>query len=188
MSRKEQAREVVLTKRKKLTTKFSEIHNREIAENLRRLPTWRSSQTVHVYLPIEGKNEINTWPIVEWLLENGHEVWTSHLPKDETQDGFCRITNSTKFGKDRFGAPLPLEQVSKEVNPTVIIVPCLAVDKNGNRLGYGSGWYDMFLANHPKTTKIGLIYNQFFLDEIPHEPHDIKLDLIITESRTISTK
>jgi len=185
MNQKEQAREEVLTKRKKLTTKFAEIHKREIAENLRRLPTWRSSQIVHVYLSLEGRNEIDTWPIVKWLLENGHEVWSSHLPEDHVKDGFCQITINTKYGKDRFGAPLPIERVHKTINPSVIIVPCLAADNNGNRLGYGSGWYDRFLAKHPKALKIGLVYDQFLLDEIPHEPHDIQLDFIITESERV---
>lgn len=188
MEEKSRIRKETLAKRKRLGSKLTLTNNRNITESLQNLSVWSTRQSVHVYLPIEGKNEIDTWPIVEWLLENGQEVWASHLPEDESQDGFCQISKDTKYGKDRFGAPLPLGQVAKEVNPTVIIVTCLAADKSGNRLGYGSGWYDKFLANHPKATKIGLIYNQFLLDEIPHEPHDIKLDLTITESQVISTK
>jgi 5-formyltetrahydrofolate cyclo-ligase len=65
-----------------------------------------------------------------------------------------------------------------------ILVPVLAFDKNRHRLGWGSGWYDRFLASQTQAQKIGLGFeNGFFEPGLPHEKHDIRLDKIITEKR-----
>jgi 5-formyltetrahydrofolate cyclo-ligase len=64
----------------------------------------------------------------------------------------------------------------------LILVPTLAFDENNYRLGWGGGWYDRFLAGQPQALKIGLAYQAGLVkDGLPHEPHDIRLDKIITE-------
>jgi 5-formyltetrahydrofolate cyclo-ligase len=64
----------------------------------------------------------------------------------------------------------------------LILVPCLAFDKDNYRLGWGGGFYDRFLAAQPKALKIGLCYQNGFVKEgLTHQPHDIPLDKIITE-------
>ena len=63
----------------------------------------------------------------------------------------------------------------------IIFVPMLAGDRSNNRLGYGSGFYDKFLTTQPQALKIGLCYSKNIADKIPAEPHDVKLDQIITE-------
>jgi 5-formyltetrahydrofolate cyclo-ligase len=64
----------------------------------------------------------------------------------------------------------------------VILVPCLAFDKDSYRLGWGGGFYDRLLATQPQSLKIGLCFqNGFVEDGLPHEPHDVPLDKIITE-------
>lgn len=64
----------------------------------------------------------------------------------------------------------------------VAIIPLLATDVQGHRLGYGGGFYDRFLENHP-CYKVGLCYEKQILSEIPFEPHDILLNAICTEQR-----
>jgi 5-formyltetrahydrofolate cyclo-ligase len=66
----------------------------------------------------------------------------------------------------------------------LILVPCLAVDKQNYRLGWGGGFYDKFLAGQPQALKIGLCFQNGFVEgSLPIEPHDVKLDMIITEER-----
>lgn len=67
----------------------------------------------------------------------------------------------------------------------VIIVPMLGFDKTLHRIGYGSGYYDRFLADYPHALKIGVCYEQGYVDVVPAEPHDIPLNLIITEERAV---
>ena len=63
----------------------------------------------------------------------------------------------------------------------VIIVPMLGFDKNLQRVGYGGGYYDQLLAKYPKALKIGVCYEQGRVVAIPSEPHDIPLNIIVTE-------
>ena len=69
----------------------------------------------------------------------------------------------------------------------LIIVPAVAYDRRGNRLGRGKGFYDRLLAE-AKATKIGVGYEFQLLDELPAEPHDIPMDMVITQSTTIVIK
>lgn len=85
------------------------------------------------------------------------------------------------IGKSYKNSPPPTNKFD------LIIVPCLAFDKNCNRLGWGGGWYDRFLAEQPGALKIGLAYQGSFIDTgLPVEPHDITLDKIVTEEGIIS--
>jgi 5-formyltetrahydrofolate cyclo-ligase len=66
----------------------------------------------------------------------------------------------------------------------VIIVPMLGFDTSLQRIGWGGGYYDKFLATQPKAKKIGVCYSIGEVERIPAEPHDIPLDMIMTERHT----
>ena len=72
-------------------------------------------------------------------------------------------------------------------NIELIIVPGIAYDNRGNRVGRGKGYYDRLL-NRTKATKIGIGYDFQLVDEIDSEPHDITMDIVITDSRIINIK
>ena len=65
----------------------------------------------------------------------------------------------------------------------LVIVPLVAFDENGNRIGHGGGYYDRFLKKYPRAKKIGLAYELQKIDEVPAEPHDVPLDAVITEAQ-----
>ena len=69
----------------------------------------------------------------------------------------------------------------------VVVLPIVAADTHGMRVGYGGGSYDRFLEMQKSAKRIGICYDSQILDTIEEEPHDQKLDLIITERRLIST-
>ena len=76
------------------------------------------------------------------------------------------------------------------INPSeieMVIVPAVAYDRNGKRLGRGKGFYDRFLKQ-TKATKVGIGYEFQLLDELPVEPHDVAMDMIITQYTTIIIK
>lgn len=66
----------------------------------------------------------------------------------------------------------------------LVVVPAVAYDRRGNRLGRGKGFYDRFLKN-TRATKIGVGYEFQLVDEIPAEPHDVGVDIIITQNTTV---
>jgi len=83
----------------------------------------------------------------------------------------------------------PLE--APEVDPDVLLVPLLAFDRNGNRLGYGAGYYDMTIAalraKQPVVT-VGIAFAAQEVDEVPTTPRDVRLDLVLTERETIDIR
>jgi 5-formyltetrahydrofolate cyclo-ligase len=69
----------------------------------------------------------------------------------------------------------------------VLVIPTFAVSLSGIRLGKGGGFYDRLLANiDPKIKKIALIFDTEIFEEIPHEPHDKKVDFIVSEKRVLT--
>jgi 5-formyltetrahydrofolate cyclo-ligase len=136
---------------------------------------------VHLFLPIQRLNEINTIPLFETMQDMGYVLYTSYLdPK--TQDlGTLEISRTKEFEKDAFGIPIPkdIRFVGNDLIQ-LVLVPLLAFDTKGNRIGYGKAYYDLFLSKlNPEIIKVGL---SFFppLNEIPIESHDIGLDICIT--------
>lgn len=80
------------------------------------------------------------------------------------------------------------EPTGKAVEPTdldLIVVPALAIDFAGRRLGRGAGYFDRYLQHYSRPT-VGLIYDAEFLPEVPSEAHDAPVSQVVTESRTIS--
>jgi 5-formyltetrahydrofolate cyclo-ligase len=94
------------------------------------------------------------------------------------------LSPETIFKESKMGIPIPLD--GEKVEPDciqVVLVPLLVVDKEGNRIGYGKGYYDIFLKKlDPTVIKVGLNY---FLPEekIPSETHDVPLDFCITPKK-----
>ena len=80
-----------------------------------------------------------------------------------------------------FGVPEPLAQ-TEIVTPNLLLLPLLAYDSKGYRLGYGGGYYDRTLADLKGVTAIGVAFANQEIPVVPHEAHDMRLDMILTES------
>ena len=74
-----------------------------------------------------------------------------------------------------------------DLTDALILVPALAFDREGHRIGYGGGYYDRYLRRCGARA-IGVIYEELLADSLPHEPHDISVDAIVTEGRILSVK
>lgn len=179
--KKKKLRSKILTERSALDSGFRAGVSENILEKLKSLDFFEKKRVVHVYLPIKGNGEIFTWAIIDWLERSGHEVWSSYLPPEEVGVGFCKLSANTIYDVGRFGIPLPREEVVGRCHPGVVLVPCLAADRSGNRLGYGSGWYDKFLSEHKTAIRVGLVYDQFLFEEVPHDERDQQLDVVISD-------
>lgn len=182
---KTRLRELYKSKRASLTTAEILQYSFEI---LNQFKAWLSNREdlyhFHLFLPIENQNEVNTFIIKEYLEANQKKVYTSVIrPKRMEMDTFL-LSPDTIFEESKMGIPNPID--AEKVEPDciqVILVPLLVVDKAGNRIGYGKGYYDIFLKNLiPDVIKVGLSY---FLPEekIPEEAHDVPLDFCITPKK-----
>ena len=145
--------------------------------------------TVGVFLPIESQREVDTWPIIRRLWQDFPQIRVA-APLTDFVSGEMEnreITPATNFTKNRYGIPEPSPDFSVLLPPSCfdsILIPLLAFDQKGNRVGYGGGFYDRFLAQcRPDCLKIGLsLFDP--VDQIEDVyKDDISLDFCITPDR-----
>lgn len=116
---------------------------------------WNSYSKICLFNPIASLNEVDV---------NGV---TSRLKAQRRDIEILSSDKAAKIPKTKFN---------------LIIVPCLAYDADNYRLGWGGGFYDKFLAEQPKALKVGVCFQNGFVEGgLPHEPHDIPLDKILSE-------
>jgi len=146
----------------------------------------KKPKTVHIYLPIVSKNELDTWPIIHGLWDNNIRTVVPVInPKNETLGSF-ELTRETILKENYWKVYEPHNSTSVKIEEIdTIILPLLAFDKNGYRVGYGKGFYDKYLASTQKRIrKIGLS----FFDPIAHisdiDSWDIPMDYCITPTKT----
>ncbi|WP_062061304.1 5-formyltetrahydrofolate cyclo-ligase [Aquimarina longa] len=167
--------------RSQLSEEAIEELSMAIANQLLQLPIWEKSH-YHIFLPIDRQKEINTELILNILLGKDKNVILSKSNfVDNTLDHFL-LTDTTVIKINSWGIPEPVDGIPISENMIeVVFVPLLAFDQQGNRVGYGKGFYDKFLEKcNPETLKIGL---SFFAAEKEIKntiDTDIPLDLCIT--------
>lgn len=170
--------------RQQLTALEVEEMSLEIANNLLKLNIWNNTY-YHLFLTIEAQKEINTEFILHILQGKDKEIVVSKSDFDIVEMTHYLLTDNTKFKKNNYNIPEPIDGLEVPVSKIdVVFVPLLAFDIKGNRVGYGKGFYDKFLANcTSETIKIGL---SFFKAEIEIEDfseNDIQLDFCVTPEK-----
>ncbi len=139
---------------------------------------------VSVYYPV--KSEIDPSPIVEKLWGRGVTVCLPIINADRRDLSFSKWDKSTKLVHASFGVFEP-EDKTPLLEPDILIIPLLAFDQTGNRMGYGQGHYDetlRILRAKKDVLAVGLAYaEQAVLLALPAEPHDQKLDMVVTPQR-----
>ncbi len=147
---------------------------------------YSQAHSIHCYVSMNARKEVDTHAIINHCLNGGKAVFIPVMDTASNKLFHTEIADLNDLKANIWG-------VLEPDNPTLkkyflgdaIIIPLLAADANGNRLGYGKGYYDRFLAT-TNALKIGLIFDQFLVDHVPVEDHDIPLDIIITETQTIN--
>ena len=152
------------------------------------LSSYRFAPAVLLYAPI--KSEIDVTPLMEAVLSSGKIL---ALPLCEKEPGimtFRQITDVKELQEGHFGvkeppqdAPLLPHRLLKDKS-ALLVVPALAFDKKGYRLGYGKGYYDRFLSEFGGVSA-GLVYRSLLFESLPKGYYDRKVDLLISESGVI---
>lgn len=167
--------------RQKLSLEEIEEKSLAIANQILKLDIWNNTY-FHLFLPIDEQKEVNSEYILQILAGKDKEIVISKSDFETTTLSHFLLTDNTKIKKNVYnipepinGLPVPTEMID------VVFVPLLAYDKQGNRVGYGKGFYDKFLSEcKPNVVKIGL---SFFEPEESIEDvfeNDVKLDYCVT--------
>jgi 5-formyltetrahydrofolate cyclo-ligase len=135
-----------------------------------------NAKSVHTFLPMG--NEINIYPLIEVMLKEGIIVVCPKTLKNRKMQNLV-LNSIDELEEGLFGTRHPKNEEIFEGNYNIIIVPGLAFDSNKNRLGYGGGYYDSFIAENPEALRIGIFYPFQLLSKIPVEEHDAKLDEVL---------
>ena len=180
---KQQLRQHFLIQRNQLTSQELAALSHAIAEQFFTHFSLNNLHSIHLFLPILSQNEINTWLII-------HKIWqvyphiTVVTSKTELTTGIMSshiLTPDTQIVENRWRIPEPVNALPfADADLNMILIPLICFDKQGDRVGYGKGCYDKFLACHsPKLIKVGL--SLFAPVEIINDaqPFDIKLDFCI---------
>lgn len=182
---KKSIREQYLLKRTFLTPEEINAHSEIISEKLLDFLSIRPEiRHIHIFFPIKRFNEVNTFPLFERLQRSGYHLYTSEVNKSSDALDTFEISEVREFRLNSWGIPFPIGAV--EVLPDkiqLVLIPLLAFDKKGYRIGYGKGYYDKFLSKIPQSVlKVGLA---FFPPEtiLPSESHDIGMNYCITPEK-----
>lgn len=155
-----------------------------IANEVLLLPIWEKTY-FHIYLPIEEQKEVNTEYILHLLSGKDKEICISKSDFETRKMTSILLTDTTKIKKNNYNIPEPVDGIEVPSNKIeVVFIPLLAFDKKGNRVGYGKGFYDKFLAEcHPNTIKIGLSF--FEPEELISDvtTSDIQLNYCVTPNK-----
>jgi 5-formyltetrahydrofolate cyclo-ligase len=145
--------------------------------------------TVHVFLPILRKKEIDTWQIIRQLQMNYAHI---RIAVSVSNFEHCTLDHywlkpETKLQENKWGIPEPVQAETIAVEEIdMVLVPLLAFDRKGHRVGYGKGFYDRFLAAcRPDTIKIGLSLETSVHQVADVHEDDVVLDYVITPTEVI---
>lgn len=170
-------------KRNAVTGDTRQEADRYLFENLFASPVWKNAQAVLSYCSFRG--EIDLSPIWEQARVEGKAY---ALPRTVTgaAEGrmiFQHVKNEGDLVVGRYGLSEPSSACPEvtDFERALCIVPGLAFDKEGYRLGYGGGYYDRFLAGHPTVIPVGLCYGACLCNRLPRDGHDIPVSYIFTE-------
>ncbi len=179
MRSKNYIRTIFLEKRKKLHKKEVLERSREIWEKLKELNEFRKAKTILFYYSI--KNEVRTDFMIKEVLGSKKVA----LPS--IKDDFIvpiEVKDLKLMKKGKFGIPEPIGDEISLKDIDLVIVPGIAFDLEGYRIGYGKGYYDNFLRKIV-CKKIGLAYDFQIVKKLPRNSYDVPVDIIITETRII---
>lgn len=131
------------------------------------------------------RNEPKLSYMHERLLKQGHELYFPVVEGDDIKFYFAQ--SPADFSKGTFGLMEPTERLLKydESESALCFVPGVAFSENGDRIGFGRGYYDRFLATHPEVRRVGICYDFQITNEIRPKETDIAMDTIITETRIL---
>lgn len=175
---KDKAREKSLEARKAVKDKSEK--SRKIKDKVLCLSEWEKAENVMLY--VSFGSEVQTLELIEKALSQGKRVL---VPVVEGKEMRAVVLEKMEFVKSSLGVPEPVD-VKRFPREAIdlVIAPGVCFDQQGNRIGYGGGYYDRFLEGFEKPV-IALSFEDQLCGSLPCELHDQKVKKIVTEKRII---
>ena len=173
---KQALRKQIREQKRAMTPEEIECASARLGELFAATELYRNAKTIYGYLPYN--QEVRTVPMLQRALREGKRVAVPKIFGDEMK--FIYLEDLTRVEKGYAGIPEPIDDGPVADDKTaLVLMPGLAFDPAGHRIGYGGGFYDKFLAAEPEHPTLALCYAFQMLPQLPTEEFDIPVDCVL---------
>lgn len=184
---KQQLRRDMREKRRSLSPQAVAAGSEQMAALFCSWPVYRKSATVMFYLAMP--DEAQTEGMIRDALAKHKRVCVPLLGKKYGEMTAAEITGLDDLVTGKLGLKMPDPDKAQIMPPAAIdlvVVPAVAFDRSGNRLGMGAGYYDRFLPQAPRCIRLGLAWQFQLVDSLPAEDHDVRMQYLLNEGGFLS--
>lgn len=173
---KKELRRAIRERKRAMTLDEIESRSRKLGELFAASEAYQKARTIYGYLPYN--QEVRTVPMLERALAEGKRVAVPKCYGDEMK--FIYLDDLTQVEKGYAGIPEPIADGPIADDPqALVLMPGLAFDPAGHRIGYGGGFYDKFLAQEPEHPTLALCYEFQMLEHLETEEFDVPVDTVL---------
>ena len=173
---KKSLRREIGRKKRAMGAEEIEAYSRELAERFCQTPEYRAAKAIYAYLPYN--QEVRTWKIIERAWADGKRVAVPKVYGDEMR--FLWIEDFARIAPGGWDIPEPtFDEPVAEDETALVLMPGLAFDPAGHRVGYGGGFYDKYLEARPSHPLVALCYPFQYFERLDVEAHDIPVNRVI---------
>lgn len=173
---KQELRRSIREQKRAMSIEEIEARSAELGRLFAQCDAYKNAKTIYGYLPYN--QEVRTVPMLEQALRDGKRVAVPKVYGDEMK--FLYLDDLTQVSKGYSGIPEPIADSPEADDETaLVLMPGLAFDPDGHRIGYGGGFYDKFLSREPNHPTVALCYSFQVLPRLETEEFDIPVDAVI---------
>lgn len=173
---KKTLRAEIRAKKRAMTAQEIEEKSAALAKAFYETAEYKNAKTIYGYLPYN--QEVRTTQMLAHAMADGKQVAVPKVYGDEMK--FILLSDLSQVAKGYAGIPEPIADGPVAADPTaLVLMPGLAFDPEGHRLGYGGGFYDKFLAAEPDHPTLALCYDFQMLPHLDTESYDIPVDRVL---------
>lgn len=176
---KSKMRELLVQKRRVMSTADRQMYSQQILDQLEQMTCFREAKTILLYYPVQ--NEVDVLPLVKKYKHEKTLLFPVSHRRGMTIHPYAGNKN---MHRGKFGIPEPTTPAYEGI-VDLVIVPAVAFDTKGRRLGRGGGFYDRFIKKLTHAVLVGVGYDFQLIDEVPTARHDQRVHRIILPSKTI---
>ena len=173
---KQELRRTIRERKRAMTEEEIVERSNALAEKFYNSPAYQAASTIYGYLPYN--QEVRTVPMLQRALDDGKRVAVPKVYGEEMR--FIYLDDLTQVSKGYAGIPEPIADAPvAEDKQALVLMPGLAFDPQGHRIGYGGGFYDRFLAQEPHHPTLALCYEFQMQAHLDTEEFDIPVDTVL---------
>jgi 5-formyltetrahydrofolate cyclo-ligase len=186
IGQKDSIRKQIIEHRDSIDINIKNQRDENIFNSLIKSEWYKKANTIFAF--VSFKSETDTHKIIRYAIQDKKTIYVPRIKSKQKGIEIFKIDSFDQLEKGYFGILEPIESClavdSKDID--LILMPGVAFDRQGGRLGYGAGFYDRFLSNMSNIVdKIAVAYHFQVLDNIPMDEHDVRINGIVTEEEII---